>query len=138
MGSGSTVWSEGSTGVGLGASGTFARPPALASRNNEIFIPRKMEFKGWTTDCTRSSFQGINEEVMVFIVDLQKLILGQFHQYIDWNQSRKEQVRPRRLSNMWFKNETNLATMIGLFKVVKERTEKTYKIRNHRSLQDWK
>ena len=29
MGSGSTVCSEASTGVGLGASGTFARPPAL-------------------------------------------------------------------------------------------------------------
>ena len=46
MESGSTVCSEASTGVGLGASGTFVRPPALASRYNEIFIPRKMEFKG--------------------------------------------------------------------------------------------
>ena len=42
MGSGSTVWSEASTGVGLEASGTFARapPPALSSRYNEIFTPR--------------------------------------------------------------------------------------------------
>ena len=52
MGSGSTVCSEASTGVGLGASGTFARPLALASRYNEIFLPRKMEFKGWITDYT--------------------------------------------------------------------------------------
>ena len=41
MGSGSIVCSEGSTGMGLG-SGTFAWPPPLTSRWNEIFIPRKM------------------------------------------------------------------------------------------------
>ena len=78
MGSGSTVCSEASTGVNI------ARPPALASRYNEISMSRKMELKGCITDNT-SSFQGItDEEVMVFIVDLQKVIPGQFHQYIDW------------------------------------------------------
>ena len=56
IGSVSTVCSEASAGVGLGASGTSARPPALASRYNEIFNPRKMEFKGSVTDYTRSSF----------------------------------------------------------------------------------
>ena len=119
MGRGSTVCSEASTGVGLGASGTFARPPTLAFRYNEIFIPRKMEFKGWVTDYTRSSFHGItNEEVMVFIVDLLKIIPGQFHWYIDWDKSRKEQGSwPTKTNvNMWFKNETNLATMIGQLK----------------------
>ena len=50
MGNGSTVCREASTGVGLGTSNTFARPTALASRYNEIFIPRKMELKGWITD----------------------------------------------------------------------------------------
>ena len=49
MGSGSTVCSEASARVGLG-SGTFARPPPLTSRWNEIFVPRRMEFKGWVTD----------------------------------------------------------------------------------------
>ena len=67
MVSGCTVCSEASNGVGLGASGTFARPPALASRKNEIFIPRKMELKGWITDCARSSFHGITlNAVMLF------------------------------------------------------------------------
>ena len=50
MGSRSTVCSEASTGESLGSSGTFARPPALASQYSEIFIPKKMEFKGWVTD----------------------------------------------------------------------------------------
>ena len=55
MGSGSTVCSEASTGLGFGPC-TFARPPPLASRYHEIFIPRKMKFKGWTTDYTKCSF----------------------------------------------------------------------------------
>ena len=36
MGSGSTVCSEASTSVGPGASGTFAGPPVLASRYNDV------------------------------------------------------------------------------------------------------
>ena len=36
------VCSDANTGVGLGSPGTFARPPALASRFNDIFLPRKM------------------------------------------------------------------------------------------------
>ena len=43
VGSGSTVCSEASTGMGLGT-GTFARPPPLTSRWNETFVPKKMEF----------------------------------------------------------------------------------------------
>ena len=35
---------------------TLSRPQALASRYDEIFYPRKMEFKGGITDNTRSSF----------------------------------------------------------------------------------
>ena len=51
MGNGSTVCSAAGTGVGLG-SGTFARPPPLSARWNDIFFPRTMEFKGWITDYT--------------------------------------------------------------------------------------
>ena len=59
LGSGSTVCSATSTAVGKGASGTFARPPpGIAARCNETFVPRKMEFKGWVTDYTRSCYQG--------------------------------------------------------------------------------
>ena len=56
LGSGSIVCSEESIDEGLGASDTFSRPQALASRYDEIFFPRKMEFKGGITDNTRSSF----------------------------------------------------------------------------------
>ena len=92
MGSDSAVRIEASTGVGLGASDTFARPSALTHQHVEIFIPRKMKFKGWITDWTRSSFQSIvTEEVMVFNANVQKKIPGQFHQHLDWKKSRKEQ-----------------------------------------------
>ena len=61
MGSGSTVCSEASTGVGLG-SGTFARPRPLSCRWNETFNPLKMKFKGSVTDYSKCSLQGITDE----------------------------------------------------------------------------
>ena len=56
MGSDSNFCSEASTGVVL-CPVPFARPPALSSRWNETFIPRKMEFKGSVTDYSKSSLQ---------------------------------------------------------------------------------
>ena len=57
-----------------------------------MFIPRKMEFKGWVTDYTKWSFQGLTvNEVMTFIGDLQKMVPNEFHLYIDWNKTRTEQ-----------------------------------------------
>ena len=110
------------------------RMRGIASRDNEVFIPRKMEFEGWFTDYTRSSFQRItNEEVMVMIVDLEKMLPSQFHQYIDWDHSRKEPGNwtTKTIVNMWFNNETTLATMIGLLKVVKADLKNvSYKIRD--------
>ena len=74
MGSGSAVCCEASTGMGLG-SGTFSRPPPLPSRWNEIFIPRKMEFKGWVTDYSKSSRQGITvDDVMKLLSDLERMV----------------------------------------------------------------
>ena len=68
MGSWSTACSEASTGVGLGGSGTFARPTALASRFSQIFIPRKVEFIGWVADHKKCSCQGLTAtEVSNFI-----------------------------------------------------------------------
>ena len=104
IGSGSTVCSEISTGVGLGGSGTFARPPSIASRYHAILIPRKMEFKGWIADYTRGGLQGIaNERVLKLIMDLEKMIPRQAHQWIDWDQTRKEQGnwRPKTMVSMW-------------------------------------
>ena len=56
------------------------------------------------------------------MVDLEKMIPSQFHQYTDWDHFRKVQGNcpTKTIVNMWFKNETSLATMIGLLKVVKE------------------
>ena len=58
---------------------------------------------------------------------------SQFHQFFDWDQSRKEQGNwpTKTIVNMWIKNETNLATMIGLPKIVEEEMKKKtpYKIR---------
>ena len=99
---------------------------------NEIFMPR-MEFKGWITDYTRSGLRGVTiDEVMVMIVDLEKMMPSQFIQFFEWDQSRKEQGNwpTKTIVNMWFKNETNMATMIGLPKIVKEEMKKApYKIR---------
>ena len=89
-----------------------------------------MEFKGWVTDYTRSSFQGITlNEVMLFIGDLQKMVPNESHQYIDWNLTRTEQGNwpTKTIVNMWFKNETNLATTIGLLKVVKDELKKVHR-----------
>ena len=85
-GSGCTVCSEASTGVGLGGSGTFA------TRLNDIFLPRKMEFKGWVTDFKQCSHQGLTgSEVANFIKDLHRMVPDQNQKYIDWDQTRTEQ-----------------------------------------------
>ena len=70
-----------------------------------------MEFKGWVTDYTRSSFEGITlNEVMLFVVYLQKMVPEEVHHYIERNQTRTEQGN-------W---PTKTITMIGLLKVVED------------------
>ena len=64
--------SETSTGMGLGLV-LFDRPPPRTSRWNETFIARKMDFKGWVTDYSKSSPQGITDvEITKFLNDLEK------------------------------------------------------------------
>ena len=80
-----------------------------------------MELKGWITYYTRNSFQGITlNAVMLFTVDLKKMVPNELHQYIDWDLTRTEQGnwQTKTIVNVWFKNETHLATMIGLLNVV--------------------
>ena len=83
---------RGSTGRGVVlVSGTHARPP-LASRWNDTFIPRKMEFKGWVTDCSESTLQGVtDEEIMKFLNDLERMVPQQAQKWIDCDQTKKEQ-----------------------------------------------
>ena len=52
-------------------SGTFARPPTLTSRW------KKMEFKRWVTDYTKSSIHGFTDvEVLNLVSDLEKWFRG--------------------------------------------------------------
>ena len=80
-----------------------------------------MELKGWLIYCTRNSFQGITlHEVKFFTVDFKKMVPNELHQYIDWDLTRTEQGNrlTKTIVNVWFNNETHLATMIGLLNVV--------------------
>ena len=82
-----------------------------------------MEFKGWVTDYKRQSSEGLTaDEVENSTGDLQKMVPNAFHQYIAWNQTRTEQGNwpTKTIVNVWFKNDTRLATMIGLLKIVKD------------------
>ena len=75
-GTGSTVGSDVSTAVGKGPSGTFARaPPGVAVRLNDLFLPRRMEFKGWVTATSSAGNQGLTDtEVPNFIQDLHRMV----------------------------------------------------------------
>ena len=72
-----------------------------------LFVPRMMEFKGWVTDVSQSSIQGITD-------DEENMVPQKAHKWIVWDQTRKEQeTRPMKMmESMCFKNETNLVTMI--------------------------
>ena len=66
--------------------------------------------------------QGLTDtDVSDFIRDLQKMLPDQYHKYIDWDHSRKEQGtwQTKTIVSMWFKNETNLATLVGMLDIVK-------------------
>ena len=90
------------------------------------------KFKGWITDFTESSLQGItDEQIIKFLDDLAKMVPQQGQKWIDWDQSRKEQgTWPTWIMVcLWFKPDVDLVTMIDLLKMVKEELEKAaYKI----------
>ena len=114
MGSGSTVWSEASTGVGLG-SGTFARPPPLTSRWNEILFRERWSSKVGSLITLKVVFKGsLTMKVLMLVSDLEKMVLRQAHKWNDWDQTRKEQETwpTKTMVSMGFKNETNWVTMI--------------------------
>ena len=58
-----------------------------------------------------------------FIGDLQKMVLDQLHKYLDLDQTRTEQgTWPT--ETLWFKNETNMSTMIVILEIVKHELKK--------------
>ena len=135
MGSGSTVCSEASTGVGLGASGTFARPQGVAFPCHEVFIHDENGIVKAGSLITQEAVftELLTERLWYSFVTWRRWYRVNFTQYIDWDQTRKEQGnwQTKTIVNMCFKNETNLATMIVLLKVVKEELKKvSYKIRD--------
>ena len=123
LGSGGTVCSEASTAVGKDESGALVRPPpGIAARLDDFFMPRKMEFKGRVTDYKRCNLEGLtNNDVTNFISDLRKMVANEFHKHLAGDQTMTEQGTCPTMTfvNMWFKNETNPATMIGLLEIVK-------------------
>ena len=119
--------SEASTGVGLGGSGTFAGPPALASWFSEIFITQEDGIlkdgsrtarkcgtpgaHGSRPPRSRSSSETYKRWCRInFTSTLTGIKPGQS----------KGPGRPRRLSICGSENETNLATIIGLLEIVEE------------------
>ena len=66
--------------------------------------------------------------------DLETMVPQQAQKWVDWDQTRKEQGTwpTKMMESMWFKNETNLVTMIDFLKIMKEEQEKAaYKINGH-------
>ena len=65
----------------------------------------------------KSSIQGITDhEVLTQVVDLERMVPRQAHKWIDWDQEHRTWPT-RTMVSMWFKNETNLVTMIEPLKV---------------------
>ena len=72
-----------------------------------LFVSRMMEFKGWVTDVSQSSIQGITD-------DEENMVPPKAHKWIVWDQTRKEQETwpMKMMESMCFKNEPNLVTMV--------------------------
>ena len=66
------------------------------------------------------------DEVAKFFVDLKQMIPLNAQRCVDWEQTNTEQWNwpTKVLISMWFKSETNLATMIELLMVVKDELKK--------------
>ena len=76
---------------------------------------------------TKGSLRGItDDEVSKLVSDLERMVPRQSHQWIDWDQTRKEQGNwpINTMVSMWFQNETNLVTIIELLKVGEEELKK--------------
>ena len=126
MSGGSTVGSGPGTVVG---SGIFARPPPLASRWNRSKKDGVQKVGLPTTQ--KSSIQGItDDEVLILVRDLERMVPRQAHKSIYWaNQERTRDLADQGDGQYVVQNETNLGTMIELLKGVKEELEKeAYKI----------
>ena len=109
-GSASTVGSDADTAVEKGLIGIFGRPPLGSGIRLNDFLPRKMELKKWVTDYEQCSYQGLTEtEVEIYQGPARK---GTY-----------QQRKTKTMVNIWFSNDTNLPTMIGLLDIIKRGTQ---------------
>ena len=86
-----------------------------------------MEFKGCVTDDKQRSHQELTEsEVTDFVKDLQKMVPDSCQKCVDWDQTRTEQWNgpTKTVVSMWFRNETNLPTMVGMLDITKKNSRR--------------
>ena len=63
-----------------------------------MFIPRKMEFKGWVADHSEGSFQGITDDAVAKLLnDFERLVPQHTQKWFDWDQTRNKGFGQRRL-----------------------------------------
>ena len=99
----------------------------MAVRFNDLFMPRRNEFESLVTDYKQCNYQGLTDtEVSNLINDLHKMVPDALRKYIDWDQTRNEQgTWPTKIMvNLWFSNEANMLTRIGLPDVMREELKK--------------
>ena len=90
-------------------------------------MQRTMEFKGWVTDYKQFLYQGLTEtEVSNFIQDLHQMVPDPHKKYVDWEQTKTEQGTwpTKTMVNMWFSNEANLPTRVGLLDIIRTELKK--------------
>ena len=65
-------------------------------------------------------------EVSNFIQDLHGMVPDPYKKYVDWDQTRTEQGTwpTKTMVNMWFSNETNLPTRVGLLDTIRTELKK--------------
>ena len=91
MGGRCAISSAASTGYGLGT-GTFTRPPPLGQNWKEIWVPRKLEVKGWVTLWSKRQIIGPDDDQIKGVLDqLAELMTKEAKDCIDWTQSKENQ-----------------------------------------------
>ena len=123
--------------MGNGSSGTFGRPPSgIGNRFNDLFKPRKIEFKDGSQTTNNAVTKGSQtprywNSLETYTRCCQRNTKKKKEKELIWDQTRKEQeTRPTKLIvSKWFKNETNLPTMVGMLDTIKQELKKVpYKL----------
>ena len=132
VGSNCTVSRAASTGIGLG-SGTHARQPLLASRWADSWVPRKLEFKGWSADWSTKHIQGIqDDQVKIVLKEIEAMMPTEVKQWIDWAQTKGNQgTWPKKtMVSLWFMHGTGKIMRVEILKMMRVELEnKDYRVK---------